>query len=641
MASSKIRHRSPAPTIHENIRTESICLVYDSTLSAVAAIVIAVGFLTYLFIDSVPKFLFGSWAAYMLAVAAGRLAIFQAFLHRDTQCFNPIWTRLVIVVAALTGIGWGACSLLFFNSLAFDHQAVLILVVVAYSAGALTTMFPVPTALTALLLPSVTPLVFLIFSLQGKLPLSIGSMLVVFLIFIASAARRLRQLLTNSLQLRFANEALVEHLKEETAKSEALNDSLLQEVEVRKKAAEQLIEARLEAEQANMAKSQFLANMSHDIRTPMNGIIGMTRLALETDLDSEQKSYLENIKVSADGLLGLLNDILDFSKIEAGQLLIVWSDFNLQKFLADLQSIMAFSADKKGLRLIFPDNFASLPAMVTGDELRLRQILINLLGNAIKFTHQGSVTLKVHELESEDNRLSLHFAVEDTGIGIPFEKQTEIFASFSQADSSMTRKYGGSGLGLAISKQLVELMGGRLWLESKEGKGSTFHFIIGLHPGKEEHREAVSDVAQPFRPLHILVADDNAVNCDLARLLLEKDNHTVVTARDGLSALREMSQERFDLVFMDVQMPSMDGLTAAQIIRECETTENPQQLALGPDVGQQIHKLYGGKHVPIIAMTANAMEGDRQKCLSSGMDGYLTKPFDPDQIKQIIAEFSG
>jgi len=640
MARAEAEHteqRSTSRSIEEKISIESIRLAYNSTPSATAAIVIAVGFLTYLFIDTLPEIPFIAWAAYMLVVAAGRLISYLAFRLREKEHNRPIWARLLMLVAALTGLGWGACALLFFNALAFHEQEVLILIVVAYSAGALTTLFPVPAALAALLLPAVIPLLFLTYSLEGKLPFSIASMLVVFLLFVSSATRRLHRLLAESLHLRFENEDLVGYLKTEKTKSEQLNVSLLLEVEERKKAAERLTEARLEAEKANMAKTQFLANMSHDIRTPMNGIIGMTRLALETDLSREQLTYLNDIKLSADGLLGLLNDILDFSKIEAGQLLIVQQSFNFHDLLANIQSVMTYSAREKGLKLVFPENLTSLPQFVMGDELRLRQILINLLGNAIKFTSQGSVTLRIHERQGEEEQVILHFQVDDTGIGIPVEKQAEIFASFSQADSSMARKYGGSGLGLSISKQLVEMMGGRLWLESEEGKGSRFHFTTILKPGSKERAPVVHDATKPLRPLHILVADDNAVNCNLAQLLLEKDGHSVITVRDGLSALRTMGEEAFDLVFMDVQMPGMDGLTASQIIRKSESQEDLLEYSLPAEVENRLRERCRGKHVPIIAMTANAMEGDRQKCLDSGMDGYLTKPFNHLQIQQVIA----
>ena len=639
MVNTETSLRSTSHSIEKNIYTESIRLILDSTPSAAAAIVIAVSFVAYLFIDSLPHHLFGGWAAYMLVVAIIRLALYQVFRHQQQDHFNPIWARLIILMALLTGLGWGACSLIFFNYLPFPEQEVLVLVVVAYSAGALTTLFPVPAALAALLLPSLMPLLFLLYSLEGRIPFSIASMLLVFLLFVTSAARRLRKLLENSLQLRFENEALVCHLKREKGKSEQLNASLLNEVEERKKAAERLSIARRDAEQANMAKTQFLANMSHDIRTPMNGIIGMTRLLLETELNHDQAKYLDTIRLSADGLLGLLNDILDFSKIEAGQLLIVQQNYNFHELVANLESIMTYSAREKGLQLIFPKNLTDLPQFVKGDELRLRQILINLLGNAIKFTHHGSVMLNIQPQQTAEENITIHFQVADTGIGIPADKLDEIFASFSQADSSMARKYGGSGLGLAISKQLVEMMGGRIWLESIEGQGSTFHFTITLQLGSKERTRIAADPAKPVRPLRILVADDNGVNCDLARLLLEKDGHSVITVDDGLGALQALVDHTFDLILMDVQMPTMDGLTASQIIRKCENQTNLSEYTLPPELEEHLLDCCRGKHVPIIAMTANAMEGDRQKCLNSGMDGYLTKPFDPLQIEQALAAF--
>jgi len=641
MQRSRLEHSQPLHNVEGNIYAESIRLVYAATPAAAAAIVIAVGFLTYLFSDVLPRQLYFGWFAYMMTVAAGRLVLYQRFRNRKNNHENPIWARLAVVSAALTGIGWGACSLLFFKSLTFPEQEVLILVVVAYTAGSITTMFPVAVAFAALLLPAVVPLIFHIYSLGTSLAVSIGTMLVFFLFFVTVAAGRLRKLLTRSLQLRFENEALAENLKTEKDKSEQLNDSLRQEVEERKKAAESLIIARREAEQANMAKTQFLANMSHDIRTPMHGIIGMTRMALETDLSPAQQKYLDNIRVSADGLLGLLNDILDFSKIEARQLLIVRQNFNFRKLLGELQSTLTYNSREKGVQLNFPDNYNDLPTFVIGDELRLRQVLINLIGNAIKFTHHGSITLSIAQKQKDANTIVLHFQIRDTGIGIARSKQQTIFTSFSQADSSMTRKYGGSGLGLAISKQLVEMMGGTLWLESVEGVGSTFHFTTVLKPGRQEDTLVAAVATKPVRPLSILLADDYPINCDLAQLILEKDGHNLATVSDGMAALVALSEQEFELIFMDVQMPNMDGLTAAQIIRQSEEGHDLQQYDLPEELAKRLAERCHGRHIPIIAMTANAMEEDRRKCMVAGMDGYLTKPFDPLQIRRVIADFFG
>lgn len=635
---SEAKDGSISKSIESSIYAENIRLVYDSTLSAVAAIVIAVSFLIYLFNDSLPPYIIYGWTGYMLMVVFVRLIVYWAFNRVEEKQGNSLWGKLAILMAGLTGLGWGLCSLLFFPSLAFEQHLLLTLVIVAYTAGALTTTFPVPAVIFSLLLPAVAPLVYLIFSLGGKLTFSIGSMLIFFLLFISFAARRLRRLLTVSLQLRFENEALVGHLQREKEKSEKLNASLLLEVQERKQSAEKLVTARMEAEQASMAKTQFLANMSHDIRTPMNGIIGMTGLILDTELSPKQRKFLNNIKISSDGLLGLLNDILDFSKIEAEQLLIVEHDFNFLKMLANIQSTMMYNATEKGLDLNFPQNDNSLPVYVKGDELRLRQILLNLIGNAIKFTPHGAVTLMVSAKEQSEATIQLHFEVCDTGIGIPAEKQNNIFASFSQADSSTTREFGGSGLGLTISRQLAGMMGGEIWLESQVGKGSNFHFTIVMAPGKKDNIPQPGAATKPRKILHILLADDNLLNRELAQLILEKDQHTVITAENGLQTLQRMEAETFDLILMDVQMPTMDGLTACAIIRESEKESDLSSYSLPAGLKERLLQNCRGKHIPIIAMTANAMEGDRQKCLDAGMDNYLTKPFDPVQMHQVIAE---
>lgn len=637
-ASNNLSDSSFSKKIQSSIYAENIRLVYDSTLSAVAAIVVAVGFLTYLFQESLPLSILYGWVGYMLTVVIVRSLVYWAFNRFEERQSNALWEKLAIFMAGLTGLGWGVGSLLFFPSLILEQQLLLTIVIVAYSAGALTSTFPVPPALFSLLLPAVSPLVYLTFSMGGKFAFPIGSMLTFFLIFISFAARRLHRLLTVSLQLRFENEALVGHLQTEKEKSEKLNASLLLEVEERKKSAEKLIVARMEAEQASMAKTQFLANMSHDIRTPMNGIIGMTGLILDTELSPEQRKFLNNIKISSDGLLGLLNDILDFSKIDAEQLLIVELDFNFLKMLENVESTMMYSATEKGLELIFPTNVDSLPIYVKGDELRLRQILLNLIGNAIKFTRYGSVTLNVSVVQQSEDSIQLHFEVCDTGMGIPAEKHNDIFASFSQADSSITREFGGSGLGLAISRQLVKMMGGEIWLESQVGKGSRFHFIIAMAPGNKDNIPQPNAVTTSRKNLNILIVDDNLLNRDLAQLILEQDKHSVTTAENGIQALQLLGNEPFELILMDVQMPIMDGLTACAIIRESEAEGDLLNYSLPADLKERLRQRCRGKHIPIIAMTANAMVGDRQKCLDAGMDKYLTKPFDPLQMRQVIAE---
>ncbi|MEI6888619.1 MAG: response regulator [Bacteroidota bacterium] len=402
-------------------------------------------------------------------------------------------------------------------------------------------------------------------------------------------------------------------------------EQLQNEINIRKEMSEQLQLARDVAVKESRAKSVFLANMSHEIRTPMNGVIGMTNILKETQLTDEQKEFLEIIEISGSNLLSIINDILDFSKIEAGQVELENIPFNLRRNLEEVVKMSHLRAEGKRLKLFLTIS-SDLPDLLKGDPVRLKQIVLNLASNAIKFTNEGSVSIEIEPLWQNDIQLMVKCRVADSGIGISEKGREKLFKEFSQTDISTTRKYGGTGLGLKIAYDLVRLMGGEIGVESEEGKGSVFWFTAMFEKMLKSDLEKLEQEQQEddIKNISILLVEDNYISQRVARTSLEKDGFTnLEIAENGRVAVRMFDRKEYEIILMDIRMPVMDGLEATEKMREIERN-NPQR-----------------RHSYIVAFTAYAVEGDKERFLEVGMDDYVAKPFQPEELVRIITKYAG
>jgi signal transduction histidine kinase len=586
--------RAPAGKTEEATRGELTRMAYGELSASTLA---SFGVAMALFIAVGPENHIASlwsWLCAMGAIAGFRLWLSAAFKKAsppDSACQR--WDRVFVAATTCSGLGWGASiwtlpTFRIGSPLGIAH----VLVLAGLVTGSARLLLPLRAGSIAYLLAVMAPLSAYFF-LQGSLVGTLlGACVLVFIAYMVSAIVHNHRMVARAITLRFQHEELASELARKNA------EHLSREAELR--------EARERAESASRAKGEFLATISHEIRTPMNGVLGMLRVVRDTPLSAQQRDYLNTASDSAESLLLLLNDVLDFSKIEAGHLELERAPFAPAATARAVADLLVARARDKGLQLEveLADN---LPAAIVGDASRLRQILVNLVGNAIKFTERGRVELAVSCIERSAGRATLHFTVVDTGIGIDSAALERLFKPFTQADTSMSRRYGGTGLGLAISMRLAQAMGGTLQVQSKLHQGTTFRLILPCPlPDVPPADPAAAQSRFLVPTLHgrVLVVEDDAINQQVIELFLKKLQLTPLFATDGEAAVAVVARDAVDVVLMDCQLPGIDGLEATRRIR----------------------RNHAGPRLPIVALTANASTHVREACLAAGMDDFLSKP---------------